>query len=103
MATVFFIDIRPHLNGRFFIHKKECPLLPSHGKRRFLGTFLSRDEAAEEGKKYFDNPDYCPFCLHGEHSETEGARLAGTGEKPAFITHVGIKTTWESAIFCSVN
>jgi hypothetical protein len=77
--------------------------LPSPGKRIYLGTFLTPEEAVEQGNKYFNNPGYCPFCLHGDHSETEGAGLAGTGEKPDFITHIGIKTTWESAMFCGVN
>ena len=103
MEAMFFISTRPNVNGRYFIHREDCPLLPSPGKRIFLGIFLSPDEAVEEGKKHFNNPGYCPFCLHGDHAETESASLAEISEKPDFITHIGIKTTWASAMFCGVN
>jgi hypothetical protein len=103
MATMFYIGTRPQANNRSYIHTKDCPLLPSPGKRIFLGTFLSPEESAEEGKKHFNNPGYCPFCLHGDRSVAEGERLAETFNKPDFITHIGIKPTWESALVCGVN
>lgn len=103
MAKMFFIGTRPQANGRYIIHTKNCPLLPSPGKRLYIGTFLSPDDAAEEGKKHFSDPDYCPFCLHEDRSATEGASLAEICEEQDFITHIGIKATWESAMFCGVN
>jgi hypothetical protein len=103
MATMYFISTRPQANDRNYIHKKDCPLLPSPGKRIFLGTFLSPEEAAEEGNKHFHNPGYCPFCLHENRAKTEGDRLAETFDKPDFITNSGIEATWESALVCGVN
>jgi hypothetical protein len=103
MATLFYIGTRPQGNGRYIVHTKDCPLLPSPGKRLCIGTFLSPEDAVEEGKMHFDNTGYCPFCLHENHSVTEGSRFAEACDKLDFITHIGIKTTWESAMFCGVN
>jgi hypothetical protein len=101
MATIYFIGTRPHVNGRHYIHREDCPLLPSPGKRVYLGTFESPEEAMEEGRNYFDNPGTCRFCMH--HADTEGFEISGAGEKPDFITLTAISDSWESALVCGVN
>lgn len=101
MATIYYIGTRPHVNGRFFIHKQGCPLLPSPGKRIKLGTFLSPEKAAYAGNKYSDNPATCRFCIH--HAESERSEPAVIGEAPELITRGGIKKSWESPFFCGVN
>jgi len=98
---MFYIGTRPQANGRNFIHRKDCPLLPSPGNRIFLGTYESPEDAVEEGKKYFDNPDTCRFCMH--HAETERSKFAEAIEEPGFLTHAGIINSWESALACGVN
>ena len=103
MEAMFFIGTRPHANGRYYIHSEGCPLLPSPGKRICLGTFLSPEEALEEGKKYFNSACCCRFCLKGDHTKAEDARFAETFETYDFLTDDGIKITFESALFCGVN
>jgi hypothetical protein len=103
MATMFYIGTRLQANDRNYIHTKDCPLLPSPGKRIFLGTFLSPEEAAAEGNKFFNNPGCCPFCLHGDHSKCDGDRYTESFDETEFITNIGIKATWESALVCGVN
>jgi hypothetical protein len=103
MATLFFIGTRPQANGRHIVHTEDCPLLPSPEKRLYIGTFLSPEDAAEEGKMHYDSMGYCPFCLHGNHSCTETAWGAGTRKKPVFLTHTRIKAKWESALVFGLN
>ena len=88
---MYFIGTRPHANGCYFIHREDCPLLPLPGKRIYLGTFLSPDEAAAEGRKYFDNPGSCLFCLKGHHAKAD------------IMKHAGIMFAWESVLLCGVN
>jgi hypothetical protein len=101
MATKYSIGTRPQVNGRHFIHREDCPLLPSPPKRMHLGAFESPEEAMEEGRKYYDNPGTCRFCMH--HPVTDMPEIVTTGEKPDFIKIAGINDTWESALVCGVN
>ena len=95
MEYSYFIGLRPHANGRHYIHREDCPLLPSPGKRIYLGTFFSADEAAEEGKKYFSSPECCRFCLKEHQKEPI--------EKWDLISSVAVIPDWESALLCGMN
>jgi hypothetical protein len=103
MEYRYFIGLRPHPNGRYYIHREDCPLLPSPGKRIYLGTFFSADEAAEEGEKYFSSPECCRFCLK-EHQKEPGSHLLFEPiEKWELISSVSVIPDWESALLCGTN
>jgi hypothetical protein len=103
MAAMFFIGTRLHANGRYYIHTDDCPLLPSTGKRIFLGISQSRETALEEGKKYFNNACCCKFCLGGDHTKVEGTGHDETLENNDILTDATIRITSESVLFCGVN
>ena len=103
MEPMFYIGIRPHANGRYYIHADDCPLLPSPWKRICLGTFMSPEEALEEGEKYFKNACCCSFCLGVDHRETEVAKSVEICEKTDSITYIRIKRTVESALIYGLN
>jgi hypothetical protein len=93
MSTKFYIGTRRQANGRYFIHREDCPLLPSYGERISFGTFLTPNEAAEEGRKYFAYLGSYQFCLKGHYTETEDIKLVEIREKPGSMTHVGVEIT----------
>ena len=103
MEYSYFIGSRPHANGRNYIHREDCPLLPSPGKRIYLGTFLSHDEAAEVGKKYFSNPECCRFCLKEHYNEASSNLTAEPGKKWNLISSIAVIPTRESALVCGTN
>jgi len=103
MATMLYIGTKPRVNGRYYIHLEDCPLLPSPRKRICLGTFLSPQVALEVGKKYFNNSFCCQFCLRGDHKDTEVVKLIEICEKQGFLLHVRTKITFESVLFFGVN
>jgi hypothetical protein len=103
MEVKYYIGTRPQAGGYYFIHREDCPLLPSHGKRMYLGTFLSPVEAAEEAKKYFSDPDYCRFCLEKHHKEIRRQLLAEANEKWDIVSSVLVIATRESGLVCGVN
>lgn len=58
----FYIAIKPQTNDIHSIHREGCPFMPASGKRIFLGTFQSADDAEKESRKYFTNSCTCRFC-----------------------------------------
>jgi hypothetical protein len=103
MKSKYFIGLRPRADGSNYIHREDCPLLPSPGERIFPGTFLSPEEAFAEGIKYFSNPVFCRFCLKEHHKETGSYLLSEPSEKWDHISSVAVIPIWENALVCGTN
>jgi hypothetical protein len=103
MEAKYYIGTRPQANGYHYIHREDCPLLPSTGERIYLGTFLSPGGAAVEGKKYFSNPDFCSFCLKEYYKEIRNHMPAGSGKNWDHISSIAVIPSWESPLACGVN
>jgi hypothetical protein len=103
MKSNYFIGQRPRADGGNYIHREDCPLLPSPGERIYLGTFLSPEEALAEGIKYFSNPAFCRFCLKEHQKEIRSHLLSEPIEKWDLISSVAVIPDWESALLCGTN
>jgi hypothetical protein len=62
MVTKYYVAIRPQTDEHHAVHKEDCPFLPEHEKRIYLGIFGSCDEAIREGQRYFPRTNGCLFC-----------------------------------------
>jgi hypothetical protein len=103
MEVRYYICIRPQAVGSYFIHREDCPLLPSPGKRICLGAFLSPVEAAEEGKKYFGKTRCCLFCSEEHNDKMTQPSLFEVQNDIKYITSDQVIASCESALFCHVN
>jgi hypothetical protein len=103
MEAKYYIGSRPQAGGHYYIHREDCPLMPSDEKRIYIGTFLSPEEAAEEGEKHFSNPDYCRFCLKGYNEELRNRLVARPDKKWELIPSIAVIATWEGALVFVVN
>ncbi len=103
MRKKYYICISPGLTGIHLMHSEECPFLPQESKRIHLGKFISKADAAETGKEYFDKTCLCPFC-----SKENGKTISRAAEKllngpMEAVTFKNLTPVWESALICGVN
>ena len=58
----YYVAMRPQTNEIHPVHKEGCPFMPDDGKRIYLGSFISGNEAGMEGRKYYAKSHGCRFC-----------------------------------------
>jgi hypothetical protein len=103
MKESFFINLKPGVSVKHFIHRSNCPFLPDERNRVSLGSFRSAREALMDGRKYFTGTESCPFCSKDQDTNKEqhsSAELHGNHDHVTFCT---LDSSWESAMFTTVN
>jgi hypothetical protein len=103
MTEKYFISISPRISGSHTIHKQACPFLPDPGKKIPLGVFRSSPEAVNEGRKYFERAESCPFCSK-EHDVKERRVIAVKQFDPDLISSAPMKkASWMDLMFCALS
>ena len=103
MGIKYYISQRPNVDGRYYIHSEDCPLLPSQVKRIFLGTFLSPEDAETAAGRYYRNTGFCRFCLKESHEKRKCLLSAEQCHKNDFITSAAIVSSIEIMLVCGIN
>ncbi|UJP63438.1 hypothetical protein [Mongoliitalea daihaiensis] len=58
----FYVSSIPDFKGRFLIHTKECPYIPSMLDRDYLGPFNTGTEAQRKAAKIRTSTSCCSCC-----------------------------------------
>jgi len=103
MSANFFISLRPRINGSHLVHKEGCPLLPDTHTRICLGMFESPEDALNEGKKFFERSDICPFCCKKYQTQMSNTGSSKMHVKENFVSSGQIVVIRESALIFSLN
>lgn len=103
MSAKYFIGIRPQTNEYHTVHKDGCPFLPDAGKRIYLGTFRSNQDAINEGERHFDKSNTCLFCSKEHHSPERKHLFAEMAVSGNLLSIDRFPVTWDGACQCGVN
>lgn len=66
--TKYYVNRNAQSNGDHEVHKEGCSYVPDENNRRYLGDFLSCQEAISEAEKLDPQADGCYYCTLEFHT-----------------------------------
>lgn len=58
----YYVRIKPQLNGENVVHEENCPFLDGVRRKRYLGEFISAQDAINEAQRFYEHSKGCLFC-----------------------------------------
>lgn len=62
MMIKYYVRTRPQFDGNNAVHVENCPFLDGIQRKRYLGEFLTVQDAIKEAQRFYDHIKGCPFC-----------------------------------------
>jgi hypothetical protein len=103
MSKNYFIGIVPQTDDYHSIHKEDCPFLPDHRNRIYLGMFKSPSEAQNEGLKHFNRSNRCLFCSKEHHSNEKKPYYKDIPVVKDFLSLDSVVVSWDSPLRYCIN
>jgi hypothetical protein len=104
MSESYYLKTRPGTDGKYLIHRSDCPFLPQSGNRLFLGKFRTGTQAEKYGICSSHPVRYCPYCFAIQNNMTCDGIY--NKKKAAINTNLsGIPDKYEliDVMFCSTS
>ena len=103
MYAKYYVAVRPQTNDLHAIHREECPFLPDDGKRIYLGSFKSGNEAVTKGHLHFERTEGCLFCCKENTLSTETQDVLQLADINTGLSGLQIPVSVQQSMFCCLN
>jgi len=99
---MYFLAVRPQINGDLLIHRDGCPFRPAAEKRIYLGRFKTVYDALKASQKHFPDAACCPFCSKHRQRGTKSHEIKNVKSRDP-VTFNQLAIPFECAFMFSLN
>ncbi len=64
----YYVNTNAQANGDHEVHTNTCNYLPATQHQKYLGVFLTCQEAVREAKKTYQQSNGCYYCSYACHT-----------------------------------